>query len=79
LGRSLGTKVYVTVDYATSLVVVRVVDNGVAIERHPKSKRYGLNGVWNMTRTLSFIATLERLQDQSSTDERGTFGVIYRF
>lgn len=79
LGRSLGTKVYVTVDYATSLVVVRVIDNGVTIERHPKSKRYGINGVWNMTRAFSFIATVERLQDESSTDERGTFGVIYRF
>lgn len=79
LGRSLGTKVYVTVDYATSLVVIRVIDNGVTIERHPKSKRYGVNGVWNMTRAFSFIATLERLQDDSSTDERGTFGVIYRF
>ncbi|HET8773536.1 MAG TPA: hypothetical protein VFP80_07085 [Thermoanaerobaculia bacterium] len=79
LGRSLGTKVYVTVDYATSLVVVRVIDNGVTIERHPRSRRYGVNGVWSMTHAFSFIATLERLQDDSSTDERGTFGVVYRF
>jgi hypothetical protein len=79
IGRGLGAKVYVTIDYATSLAVVHVIDNGLTIERHPRSKRYGFHGVWNMSRAFSILATLERLQDETSTDERGTFGLIYRF
>ena len=79
LGRSLGQKLYLTADYATSLSVIRVVDGGALIERRPKSKRYGLNGVWNMSRAFSWIGTIERLEDDSSTDERLLFGVIYRF
>ncbi|HEX7829575.1 MAG TPA: hypothetical protein VF787_07955 [Thermoanaerobaculia bacterium] len=79
IGRGIGAKVYVTVDYATSLAVIRVIDDGVAVERHPRSKRYGFHGVWNVSRVISFLATLERLHDDTSNDERGTFGLIYRF
>lgn len=79
LGRGIGPKVYLTVDYATSLAVVRIVDNGTLIERHPRSKRYGLNGLWNMTRFVSFMTTLERLEDDTSTDDRAMFGITYRF
>lgn len=79
LGRGLGQKVYLTVDYATSLAVIRVVNDGAVIERRPKSKRYGLNGVWNMSRAFSWIGTFERLEDESSTDDRLLLGVIYRF
>lgn len=79
IGRSLGSKVYVTLDYATSLAVIEVIDNGVTIERHPRSKRYGFHGLWNVSRAFSILATLERLQDETSTDDRGTFGLIYRF
>ena len=79
LGRSLGQKVYLTADYATSLAVIRVVDHGAVIERRPRSKRYGLNGVWNVSRAFSLIATAERLDDDASTDERLLLGLIYRF
>ncbi|MGZ5441192.1 MAG: hypothetical protein ACXW5U_09235 [Thermoanaerobaculia bacterium] len=79
LGRGFGAKVYVTVDYATSLAIIRVVDNGAVIEHRPRSKRYGVSSLWNVTRVFSLMATLEQLRDDTSTDERGTFGIVYRF
>lgn len=79
VGRSFGQTLYLTADYATSLAVIRVVDGGAVIERRPRSKRYGLNGVWNVNRAFSLIGTAERLEDDSSMDERLLFGVIYRF
>ena len=79
LGRSFGSKVYVTVDYSTSLAIIRVIDNGAEIEHRPRSKRYGVSGLWNATRVFSIVATLEQLRDDTSTDERGTFGIVYRF
>jgi hypothetical protein len=79
LGRGFGSKVYMTVDYATSLTVIRVIDNGAEIEHRPRSKRYGVSGLWNVTRAFSLLATLEQLRDDTSTDDRGTFGIVYRF
>lgn len=79
IGRGLGQNLYLTVDYSTSLAVIRVVDDGAVIERRPKSKRYGLNGVWNMSRAFSWTGTIERLEDETSVDDRLLFGVIYRF
>lgn len=79
LGRGFGSRLYLTVDYATSLAIVRVIDNGATIEQRPQSKRYGLHGVGNLTRMFSIITTLEQLRDDSSTDRRGTFGLIVRF
>jgi uncharacterized glyoxalase superfamily protein PhnB len=79
LGRGFGQRLYLTADYATSLAVIRVVAGGAEIERRPESKRYGLNGVWNATRTFSVIGTFERLDDDTSTDERLLLGLIYRF
>jgi hypothetical protein len=79
LGRSFGRNLYVTADYATSLAIVRVADGGAIIERRPESKRYGLSAVWNMTRIVSLLTTIERLDDDTSTDERLMVGLIYRF
>lgn len=79
LGRGFGSKVYATIDYSTSLAIVQLIDNGAVIERRPRSRRYGVNGIWNATRWFSFIGTLEQLHDDTSTEERGTFGVVVRF
>lgn len=80
LGRSLGRDVYASVDYTTSLALVRLVDSGgLTIETRPRTKRYGVNGVWNMTRWVSFLITAEQLRDDTSTDDRGMLGILFRF
>jgi hypothetical protein len=80
IGRNVGTRVYVSADYATSLAFVRIIDSGGAvIDTRPRSRRYGFNSVWNLYRSVSLLVSGERFLDDFSTDDRVTFGVVYRF
>ena len=80
VGHSAGSRVYLSADYSTSLAVVRVVgDGGAIVETRPRTKRYGLNAVWHLTRVVSVLLGADRLEDERTTDDRGSFAVTYRF
>ncbi len=79
IGRGLGGKVYLTADYATSLALIRVLNGDTIIERRPRSNRYGLSTLWNVSRSFSILASYEQLHDDASTDDRGTLGIVWRF
>jgi len=79
IGRSLGPRLYLTLDASTSRSVFRFTDSGgTLVETRPHSRRYGLSGVLNLGRRFSFLLTLEELRDDTSHEERGLFGIIVR-
>lgn len=79
LGRAFGSRLYLSIDYATSLAIVRVIEGGATVERRPRSRRYGMNGIWNISRTFALTLNLEQLHDLTSTEDRGTCGLIIRY
>ena len=80
LGRSFGPRVYLTAEYSNSLSIVRFTDSGgVTVETRPKTRRYGLTGLVNLSRTLAILATVEELRDDNSNQERGLLGLTFRF
>jgi hypothetical protein len=80
LGRSLGSKFYLTLDYSTSLSVLQLTDSGgLTIVNRPSSRRYSLSGIWNMSRSFSLLLTGEQLVDDTATQNRWLLGLTYRF
>jgi hypothetical protein len=80
LGRSLGSKFYLTLDYSTSLSVLQLTDSGgLTIVTKPTSRRFSLSGIWNMSRSFSILVTGEQLDDDTATQYRGLLGLTYRF
>jgi hypothetical protein len=80
LGRSLGSRLYLTFDYSTSLSVLQLTDSGgLTIENRPSSRRYSLSGIFNVSRSFSLMLTGEQLVDDSSTQNRGLLVLTYRF
>ena len=79
LGHNLGTKVYISADYSTSLSVLDIVSGGVTVETRPKTRRFGLSGNANLGRHFSLLLTGEELRQDSSTDRRVLIGLVYRF
>jgi hypothetical protein len=80
VGHSLGSRVYLTLDYSTSLSVLQLTDSGgLTIVNRPSSRRFSLSGNWNMSRSFSVLATGEKLDDDTSTQYRGLLGLTFRF
>jgi hypothetical protein len=80
VGRSFGRGVYVSLDYATALSVLRFTGtDGVRVETRPRTDRYSLNGNVNLGRGLSLLLMAERTGGDLSTDTRGTVGLAVRF
>ncbi len=80
VGRSLGSKFYLTLDYSTSLSVLQITDSGgLTIVNRPSSRRYSLSGIWNMSRAFSLLLTGEQLDDDTATQNRWLLGLTYRF
>jgi hypothetical protein len=80
LGHSLGSRIYLTLDYSTSLSVLQLTDSGgLTIVNRPSSRRFSLSGNWNMSRSFSILATGEKLDDDTSTQYRGLLGLTFRF
>jgi hypothetical protein len=80
LGRSLGQKFYFSADYSSSLSILRWVgSNGVTVETRPRMKRYSLYGMWNVSRSFSFMITGERIKEDETTQNRILTGLMYRF
>lgn len=80
VGRSFGGRVYVSLDYATALSVLRFTGtDGVVVESRPRTKRFSLNGSVNVGRSVSLLFSAERGTDDYATDLRGTLGLSVRF
>jgi hypothetical protein len=80
LGRSLGSRLYLTIDYSTSLSVLQLTDSGgLTIVNRPSSKRYSLSGTFNISRAFSLFLTAEQLVDDTTTQNRGLLGLTFRF
>jgi len=80
LGHNIGSKVYLSADYSTSLSVLSFTgSDGVTIETRPKTKRYGLSGNANLSRHFSLLLTGEELRQDSTKDLRLLLGLVFRF
>jgi hypothetical protein len=80
VGRSFGSRVYVSLDDDSSLSVVRLVgSDGVVVENRPRSRRYALSSNVNLSRTFSLLLTTERLEDDTSREDRILTGLVVRF
>ena len=82
LGHSVGSRVYLTAEYATSVSFLRFTDSGgVVIETRPRTERFALSGIFNLSRAFSVLLTLEHLQGDTSADDedRGLLGLTLRF
>ncbi|MFI5166916.1 MAG: hypothetical protein ACHQQS_09875 [Thermoanaerobaculales bacterium] len=80
LGRSLGSRIYVSADYTSSLSVFRYTSSdGVTVETRPKSKRVAVQTMINATRTFSFLINAERLIEEDSHETRLLTGLVIRF
>jgi hypothetical protein len=80
LGRSIGPRLYLTVDYSTSLSILQLTDSGgLTIVNRPSSKRYSLSGNYNLSRAFSLFLTAEQLDDDTATQNRFLLGLTFRF
>jgi hypothetical protein len=80
IGRSFGRSVYVSLDYATALSVLRFTSfDGVVVESRPQTNRFSLNGSVNLGRSVSLLFTAERSTDDTSKSLRGSAGFSLRF
>ncbi len=79
-GRSFGGRVYVSLDYATALSVLRFTDaDGIVVETRPRTDRFSLNANVNLGRSLSLLLATERTSGDLSTELRGSAGFALRF
>lgn len=80
LGRSFGRRVYVSVDYNSSLNVVRITGgDGVTVETRPTSQRWSLSSNIRLNRTFGLLLNAERFDDDDSAENRLLAGITVRF
>jgi hypothetical protein len=79
VGRSLNRAVYVSVDYSTSLSVIRFLrSDGVIIETRPSTRRYSGSASITLNRSLSLITTVDQTVDDDVRELRVLTGLSYR-
>lgn len=80
VGRQVGRKVYVSVDYISSLSVIRFTRfDGLTVELRPETIRVGGSAVITLGRHVSILATAEQTRDNDSHEFRLMSGLTYRF
>ena len=80
VGRSLGGRVYLSLDYATALSVLRFTDSdGLIVETRPRTDRFSLNASVNLGRSFSLLLAGQRTSGDLSTELRGSAGLAVRF
>jgi hypothetical protein len=80
VGRSLGSRVYLTGDYSSSLSFYRFTSStGFTIESRPTTRRLALSGVINTSRSTSLLVTAERVLYDDATQIRILSGLTWRF
>jgi hypothetical protein len=79
IGRSITPRLYLSGDYSTSLSVLRFTrGDGVIVESHPETSRYGLSAMLHMGRLVSVIVTGEQTHDDTGSELRLFSGLTYR-
>jgi hypothetical protein len=82
IGRSLGVRMYVTIDYSTSLSTFQMLgQDGFLLQTRPRTNRYSLSDLIRVTRSgrFSVLATADRTRDGDLTELRWLASLIYRF
>jgi len=80
LGRSLGSRVYVTFDYSSSLSVFRFESPSVyVVETRPRAARFGGTAIVNLTRMFSLLGSIDRYQDGTLEEWRWLSGITVRY
>ncbi len=80
VGRSFGSRVYLTGDYSSSLSLYRFTSaTGFMIESQPTTRRLALSSVINTTRTTSILFTGERVLFDDGAQTRILAGLTWRF
>jgi hypothetical protein len=79
VGRGIGRAAYASVDYSTSLSVIRFERlDGIIIESRPRTRRWSGSTSINVGRTVSLLLTLDRTTDDTVRDLRVLTGLSYR-
>lgn len=79
VGRSIGRAVYASLDYSTSLSVIRFLrSDGVIIETRPSTRRYSGTASIVLNRYLSLLATVDQTVDGDLKELRVLSGLSYR-
>jgi hypothetical protein len=79
VGHNLGRDVYVSVDYSTSLAVVRFPDaDGIVIETQPSSRRVSANASSTLLKNMSLLGTVDYVHDEGIDEIRVLAGVSFR-
>lgn len=80
VGRSLGSRVYVTGEFNSSLSVLRYVQStGIVIENRPKTMRLGGSAIVNLNRRFSLLFTFDHTKDDAYRENRFLAGLTARF
>jgi hypothetical protein len=80
LGKTIGRRFYVSVDYLTSLSVFQYHDSeGGTIEIRPESERYSLNLNANISRMFSLLLVAEWTEHDDYEEVRALTGLTFRF
>jgi hypothetical protein len=78
-GKTVGDKVYVSGEYASSVSLVSVSNsNGIILEPGPRATLYGGSALVNVSRAMGLLFTLEHSSDQNYTETRFLGGITYR-
>jgi hypothetical protein len=80
LGKSFGRRVYISLDYISSLSVFRYDDEeGVSVELRPESDRYSLSTNINLNRSFSLFVIGELFDGDDYEERRVLTGLTLRF
>ena len=79
-GHMLGSKVYLSGEYSSSLAVLTQTDQGgVNVMNQPHSSRYSISSLINISRAMSLQFTLDRTNGDLEKETRFLAGISYRF
>ena len=80
IGRGLGRAVYASMDYSTSLSIVRFLrSDGIIIETRPWTRRISASGTATLNRRVSLLTTVDYTIDDAQHELRTFSGLSYRF
>jgi hypothetical protein len=81
VGRNIGARLYITGDYSTNLSSVRLIDDRglFTLEHRPRTRRYEISTLANLTRHYSLLFTSDLTQDSEVTEQRFLAGLTVRF
>ena len=80
MGKTIGRRVYLSIDYLSSLAIFRYDDGGGGtIEERPESQRYSLSLNANLNRTFSLLLVGEWTDHDDYEEMRALTGLTIRF